>query len=1442
MSEQQQKKGKLGAFLALTILCVMAVWTLRAGGGGARSGRDGRFGRDVVLASSKQTAPSTDGAATAPMMGGATTSVADALAFTWDGDLVAQAKVYGYSYPAAPKSNRSKEQMDAFNSMSSCTGCHTGYTTAHQMSMHPQNVSLTCTDCHGGDAKVEVPRNYVMGSDGVDNKAFEKLKMKAHPKPRHKEMWETSANPQIPAAKTLSESPDYIRFVNPGDINGAFASCMNCHESTVRTTRTSMMAHGAMLWGAALYNNGAHPRKNAVYGEAYTVDGVSAKILPTTWPSSPNGPTKKDVYEKGHLPFLLPLPRWNITQPGNILRVFERGGRRRPNLGVPDPEEDDGRPEVRLSIRGVGTDLRTDPVYIGLHKTRLFDPTLNMFGTNDQAGDYRASGCSACHVVYANDRSPVSASSWSKFGNQGKSINPDPTVSKEESGHPVEHKFTSGMPSSQCIVCHVHPGTNVVNSYLGFQWWDNETDGKHMYPAKQKDPSEEDRYKVNQHNPEESAARGLWGNLYPNDKSQTGKVAGENFRDNLTDINPDLKRTQFADFHGHGWIFRAVFKQDRHGNLLDVNGDKVQDVTAEKMASAVAFTTTRPSGSLPPAGQPVHLKDIHLERGMQCADCHFSQDVHGDGNLYGETRAAVMVDCVDCHGSDKEPAKIYQYLKLANRDRSSDQGKKLLLDAFSGAAAKNGMTDADISQRNKEIIARHFNGRLIGDKLVQISAEKNPADNKPVAQWNTVQYADTYIKDSWWAKDVSDDKNKEGGTHKASIQLARFAHTVRKDGKTWGAPPKEGDTGEMALAHSNSAMSCYACHTSWTTACFGCHIPQRANQRKDVLHSEGETLRNYTNYNFQTLRDDVFMLGIDSTVKGGKIVPVRSSCAILVSSKDALRQWIYTQQQTVSAEGYAGTAFSVYFPHTVRGVETKQCNDCHVSKDNDNNAWMANITLQGSNSVNFIGRYAYVATGEAGYDAVAVTEREEPQAVIGSRLHEIAYPKDYENHLARGMKLDENYPKEHHEVLDLQQRGEYLYAACGKEGFIAFDIANMDNKGFSERNVTAPVSPLGQRFYVKTKYATSVTSPSTLAVDPTRPHFEENQEQALKKPIHLMYGFLYVTDKYEGLVVIGNKPGSKAAKENNIGVATLLDGNPENNFLSRATQYNPDGVLNDASSMTIYGTYGYITTPKGVSVIDLDNPLEPKLVTTLAIPGARKVAFQFRYGWVATDTGLVTLDVSDPRMPTVVDGASMAIPGARDIFVSRTYGYVAAGSAGIAIVDLEKPAQPRLVEMYTGGGAIVDAHQVRIGMTNASMFAYVADGVGGLKVLQLTSPEDDANFGGYSPRPHPRLIAMHETDGPALALSKGLERDRAVDESGNQLAVFGRRGARPFNLEEQQRLWMKTDASGNKVPYFVSNEPDSSIKPLEYEPPKPPAPASAPSGPSGPRRPGLPRR
>jgi len=151
-----------------------------------------------------------------------------------------------------------------------------------------------------------------------------------------------------------------------------------------------------------------------------------------------------------------------------------------------------------------------------------------------------------------------------------------------------------------------------------------------------------------------------------------------------------------------------------------------------------------------------------------------------------------------------------------------------------------------------------------------------------------------------------------------------------------------------------------------------------------------------------------------------------------------------------------------------------------------------------------------------------------------------------------------------------------------------------------------------------------------------------------------------------------------------------------------------------------------------------------------------------------------------------------------------------AGAQGLVILNVEKPADSYSWNPTTFGndGTLIDTTAVRVGMTNSSLFAYVADGVGGLKVLQLTSPDDTPTYLGFSPKPSARLIATFPTNGPAIALSSGLDRDRAVDESGNQLSVFGRRGARPFTLEEQQKLYLRTNPrTGTQTTYIVENQP-----------------------------------
>ena len=56
-------------------------------------------------------------------------------------------------------------------------------------------------------------------------------------------------------------------------------------------------------------------------------------------------------------------------------------------------------------------------------------------------------------------------------------------------------------------------------------------------------------------------------------------------------------------------------------------------------------------------------------------------------------------------------------------------------------------------------------------------------------------------------------------------------------------------------------------------------------------------------------------------------------------------------------------------------------------------------------------------------------------------------------------------------------------------------------------------------------------------------------------------------------------------------------------------------------------------------------------------------------------------------------------------------------------------------------------------------------------------------------------------------MSKGLDRDRGVDETGGQMAVFGRLGSRPFNRPEMETLFLNS----RRAPYKVSNTVDMGL-------------------------------
>ena len=274
-------------------------------------------------------------------------------------------------------------------------------------------------------------------------------------------------------------------FKNPGDLKIVEMTCGVCHEEIVTKVKKSMHATSAGIISGARYLWAAQKEKNSIFGVRTISD------------------------DDGEMPEKL----------GAVKSL-------------------DQLPHYRESNQSVDDYLRNQCL-----RCHLWTEGARRYG------DYRSSGCSACHVLYSDD---------------GLSHSEDKSIPKDEPGHPVRHEITSKIPSEQCVHCHNRGGRTGV-SYLGMM----ESDG--------------------------------YGTPFNPDGSKQPKLHGKNY------------------------------------NYLQ--------------------------------------KDIHLEKGLHCIDCHTVNDIHGDDNIYSKKEQAVEIECVDCHGN----LQMYSQLKssrgspLTNLERQNDR-------------------------------------------------------------------------------------------------------------------------------------------------------------------------------------------------------------------------------------------------------------------------------------------------------------------------------------------------------------------------------------------------------------------------------------------------------------------------------------------------------------------------------------------------------------------------------------------------------------------------------------------------------------------------------------------------------------------------------------------------------------------------------------------------
>lgn len=168
-------------------------------------------------------------------------------------------------------------------------------------------------------------------------------------------------------------------------------------------------------------------------------------------------------------------------------------------------------------------------------------------------------------------------------------------------------------------------------------------------------------------------------------------------------------------------------------------------------------------------------------------------------------------------------------------------------------------------------------------------------------------------------------------------------------------------------------------------------------------------------------------------------------------------------------------------------------------------------------------------------------------------------------------------------------------------------------------------------------------------------------------------------------VVFGGAEGSCTITASNSGFEATAEG------LVQAFRPGPIGAVNLPSygnSVVVRDRWAFIAGgPGGLHVVDVANPRQPRILTTLPLAGnANDLVLDGPLAYVAAGTaGVHVVDLTVPQAPAFV--ASVDTPGeAIALRVSEGHLYIADGSEGLQVVSVADPAAPVLVGSWDTPG------------------------------------------------------------------------------------------------------------------------------------------------------------
>ena len=622
--------------------------------------------------------------------------------------------------------------------------------------------------------------------------------------------------------------------------------------------------------------------------------------------------------------------------------------------------------------------------------------------------------------------------------------------------------------------------------------------------------------------------------------------------------------------------------------------------------------------------------DVHFERGMHCIDCHFLQDVHGDGHVYSTNWDTIEIECEDCHGARARATLV-----------------------TSGPNGGNDLRRARDADRRPFFVEQ-------GGAIVQRSRVT------PGVFWTIPQTAEV------------------------TTPLAREAHDDKHVAEPHQGSTFAGAQGQSPL--TDAKVECQTCHSSWVHNCMGCHIDLNLfdKQRKLVDAAGGITASAHENetwmsnanaaghINFQLLGflRSPLVLGTGSLAERGRLAPFRSSMQAHVSITGAdgvplTDNQTFTTFQTVDGNSQrmnvatSGVAMNQTMPHTTRPSEARGCETCHALVDAQgrvrNEHLLAETFGLGTGGYPFVGDWA-IAAGAGGLALYEYKQEGELAANLGSTTQR--FP---------GMIVNPATPTAGHvePIFD---------GTAVNAGAVAVDVALVRN--FNPSPAVGGTTPPTLRDLAVVAIDDAGTG-KLLVTDIThrgtptaaRPAVgDPNTSFVLAlpaAPTALAHLAPDVSDPFVYLAV-----GAQG-----VSVVRLLDapGMAPAAQLIRTVAL-PAGRA--ATDVALAGDLLYVGTQQGtVEALAISDPTAPVAVGSLAVDPGHPIVDLAVSGfvlYVATQSGVAAVSLDDPTNPAALPGGSLGPTGgaAQAIAVSAGHVYLAAGTAGVFDLDMRTPAAP----------------------------------------------------------------------------------------------------------------------------------------------------------------------